>query len=626
MADSKLVEKLNRDLLECGICLDRYKKPRGLPCLHCFCHTCLESYCKGQKNVLCPNCKRPTAVPKEGVSGFPAHFIINTLKDTLDKAKGAVQDAVCGNCNLKKATSYCMDCKEFFCQTCYTAHDTLKANKDHKIVSVEDVRSGEVMLPVTVSEYLKCKDHDGETKKFYCETCGKLICRDCIVLGHRQHQVISLKEASEKQVAKLKDLSRGSEDLKKECRNAIKKTENVEKSLAAASKEVKKNLERVRNEYYKQVDAILKKHEVDARSVEVQNAKELDRIKDNLQTTLAKLESASDLATRVTHTGSDYDITSVFPTLSASLEELNEMTKPEAASESLGYVELIAPERVDIPDLLSVLSNKHGNKWLQSGEFSTKPGLEQPRGIAVNKDGDIAVTDAYNKTCQVFSKDGMVKYTFQGPFNAFLFGIAITADNKYILSGSGEILFYDSQGNRLQYPKASTYDIKNNPKNPVILTVDSKGRIVAGLLGGADNTYTISIHHGNGKFISKFNAPSEPTWLAITAKGDIAVSLYNEKNLLLMDYSGNNIRVLQPPQEVAAWIPESICCSKQGELFVVNNGKPIAVYQYTADGQQCLGCVIAGLDDPMGIAISEDGQQLFLVEHDQHAVKIFQRQ
>ncbi|XP_072042351.1 E3 ubiquitin-protein ligase TRIM45-like [Amphiura filiformis] len=619
MAESKLVETLNRDLLECGICLDRYNKPRGLPCLHCFCHSCLERYCGGQKNVLCPNCKRPTSVPKEGVSGFPAHFIINTLKDTLDKAKGAVQDAVCGNCNLQKATSYCMDCKEFFCQTCHTAHDTLKTNKDHKIVSVEDLRSGKVMLPVTAIEDQKCKDHDGETKKFYCETCEKLICRDCIVLGHRQHQVISLKEASEKQVAKLEDLSRGNEDLKKDCRDAIQKTEDVQKTLAATSKEVKKNLARVKNEYHKQVDAIFKKHEVDARSVEVQNAKELDHIKDNLQTTLAKLESACDLATRVTQTGSDYDVTSVFPTLSASLEELNEMTKPVAASELLGYVDLRAPDTVEIPDLLGILTLKPGDKWMQSGQVST--GLEHTFGITV-KDGDIAVTNGDFKTCKVYSKDGKDKYTFQGPFDAPLYGIATTADNKYILPGKGEILFYDSQGNRLNYPKAPTYDMSNKPQTPFAFAVDSKGMIVAGLMGT-----TISIHHGNGQFISKFNAPSQPHWLAVTAKGDIAVSSTEDKTLRLMDNSGNNVRVVQPPQqEIAYWKPYSVCCSKQGEIFVVNRGKPRAVYRYTADGKQCLGCVITGLDCPEGIAISEDGQQLFVVEHSQKAVKILQRQ
>ncbi|XP_072041319.1 E3 ubiquitin-protein ligase TRIM71-like [Amphiura filiformis] len=628
MAESQLAEAIRRDLLECGICLHRYKKPRGLPCLHCFCHSCLESYCKGQKNVLCPNCKRPTAVPKEGVSGFPAHFIINTLKDTLDKAKGAVQDAGCGNCNLKKATSYCMDCKEFFCQTCNATHNALKTHKDHQVVSIEDVRSGKVMLPVTASEDQKCKDHDGETKKFYCETCGKLVCRDCIMLGHCQHQVISLEEASEKQVAKLKDLSKGSEDLRKECKVAIKKTEDVEKSLAAASKEVKKNLERVRNEYYKQVDAILKKHEVDARSVEVKNAKELGHIKETLQTTLAKLESACDLATRVTQTGSDYDITSVFPTLSASLEEMNEMTKPEAASVSLGYVEFRAPDTVDIPDVFSVLSIKPqtlvlkpGDKWVQSGQFSTRPGLRYPWGIAVNKDGDIAVTNGHNKTCKVFSKDGKVKYTFQGPFDVDVYKIASTADNKYILPGKGKILFYDSQGKRLNYPKASTYDNDNEPCNPFAFAVDTTGMIVAGLMGS-----TISIHHGNGQFISKFKAPSQPRWLAITAKGDIAVSSYDDKTIRLMDYSGNNVRVVQPPEEVTEWKPHGVCCSKHGEIFVVNCGNPKAVYRYTADGDQYLGCVITGLNYPMGIAISEDGQQLFLVEHLQHSVKIFQRQ
>ncbi|XP_072041228.1 tripartite motif-containing protein 2-like [Amphiura filiformis] len=608
MAESQLAEALRRDLLECGICLNRYKKPRGLPCLHCFCHNCLEKHCKGQKTVLCPNCKRPTAIPKEGVSGFPAHFIINTLKDTLDKAKGAVQDAACGNCNLKKATAYCMDFS--------------KPTKTTRLSALTILRSGKVMLPLPASEDQKCKDHEGETKKFYCVTCEKLICRDCcIVLGHRQHQVISLKEASQKQVEKLKNLSRGSEDLKKKCRDAIQKTEDVEKSLAVTSREVNKNLERVKNEYYKQVDAIFKKHKVDARSVEVQNARELGYIKEQLQTTLAKLESACDLATRVTQTGSDYDITSVFPTLSASLEELNEMTEPEAASELLGYVGFKAPAKVDIPDLFSVLAIKPGDKWMQSGQFSTKPGLENPWGIAVDKNGDIALTSYSHKTCKVFSRNGQVKYTFQGCFGAHLFDIAITTDNKYILPGNGEILFYDSQGNRLNYPKVSTCDMNNEPQIPYALTVDTKDRIVAGLLGS-----TISIHHGQN--ISKFDAPSQPRWLgiAVTSKGYIAVSSRNDKTLQLMDYSGNNVRVVQPPQEVTEWNPWAVCCSKQGEIFVVNYGNPKAVYHYTADGDQCLGCVITGLDDPTGIAISEDGQQLFVAEYGQCAVKLFQRQ
>ena len=93
-----------------------------------------------------------------------------------------------------------------------------------------------------------------------------------------------------------------------------------------------------------------------------------------------------------------------------------------------------------------------------------------------------------------------------------------------------------------------------------------------------------------------------------------------------MDYQGCNIKVLQHPQGVSIWEPRSVCCSKQGEIFVVNYGYPKALYRYTADGDECLGCVIKGLDDPRGIAITDDGQQLFVVEQNQPVlVKIFQR-
>ena len=60
-------------------------------------------------------------------------------------------------------------------------------------------------------------------------------------------------------------------------------------------------------------------------------------------------------------------------------------------------------------------------------------------------------------------------------------------------------------------------------------------------------------------------------------------------------------------------------------IFVVNQGNPKAVYRYTDDGD-CPGYIITGLNDPPGIAISRHGQQLFVTERFQHAVKIYQVQ
>ncbi|XP_072041524.1 E3 ubiquitin-protein ligase TRIM56-like [Amphiura filiformis] len=617
MAANKLIQ----DLLECGICLHQYNQPRGLPCLHCFCHECLTRYCQGKTHILCPNCRNPTAVPKEGVSGFPAHFMANTLQETLDMEKLKICEAaahsICTNCNLpdKKPIVHCLDCKEFFCQTCHAAHNTLKIfSQYHRVVNIEDLRSGKVLLPLATSQDQKCNDHEGETKKFYCETCKKPVCRDCIVMKQhcRDHDYITLKEASKKQAARLVQLTGQGEELKKEFQDAIQETETVERLLTTSLKEADKRVEEIRNRHKQMLDMMYDKYKAELKAKKDDNIVNIEKVKVELQSSVAKVENACALATKVTQMGSDYDIASLYPTLSASLEELNEMTKPKAANEMLGYVGVEEVTKLEVPDVVSVLK---GERWKQTGQFDTKPELYHPWGITVNSEGEVALTSLYYSP-KVFSQTGDVKYTFQGPFDVTLHDITITPDNRYILPGETELLFYDSRGKMLKYPQASTYDTYD--ALPWALAVDSKGRVIAGLHGN-----TISIHHTNGQLISKFATPRTPRWLAVTSKGDIAAQICD--TLQLMDYSGNNVREVQPPQGVTNWSPDSVCCSKQGEIFVVNGGNPAGVYRYTADGDQCLGCVITGLYYPAGIAISEDGQQIFVAEFES-VVKIFQRQ
>ena len=162
---------------------------------------------------------------------------------------------------------------------------------------------------------------------------------------------------------------------------------------------------------------------------------------------------------------------------------------------------------------------------------------------------------------------------------------------------------------------------------PSTLAVDSQGRILAGLDGKSP---TITIHdHDDIDKKSKFATKGEPRSLAITSKGDIVVAshviMLTTKNIVeVMDYHGNNIRIAKPPQEASRWVPTNICCSQQGEIFVLNWGDK-SVYRYTADGDRCLGRIISGLDDPRGIDITEDGRKLYIVEYQKAVVKIFHR-
>lgn len=465
---------------------------------------------------------------------------------------------LCSNCSRpeKEATVRCLDCKEYFCCTCQTFHDGLKAMKDHTLVHVEDPRSGQNVTSMTTVKDQKCLDHDGKAKRFYCQTCEKPICIDCTVLNHRQHQRISLKDASKMQVAKLLDLVKKGEDSKKKCMNAINKTDKVAEDLNAASKDAKKKLHEIKSKYQQQLDAIFKNHETDVDLLESQRAMKLADIKKYLEIQLAKVENACELAANVTHMGSEYDIASIYPTLSASLEEIVLTTEPDFVRIGERLLGSFDEETIMKRKFLNVVSLVKGVTWVWTGQFSTF----SPFGISLNQEGHVAITTKHHlrrSQAQLFSHDGSVKYTFQGPFRADLWDIAITPDNKYVLPGESEILFYDGKGNRLEYPKAVTYGLNNKPSGIRSLAVDIKGRIIVGLEGN-----TISIHHPDGRVLFKFatHAQTHTMGLGVTSKGNIAAT-FLDCTLKVMDYSGNIVKVVKPPQAVSLWKPGSICCS-----------------------------------------------------------------
>ena len=65
------------DLMECSLCLEEFKDPRALPCLHTFCLDCLIELCDTNQNngrVKCPMCKEHHRIPRTGAQGFRKDF------------------------------------------------------------------------------------------------------------------------------------------------------------------------------------------------------------------------------------------------------------------------------------------------------------------------------------------------------------------------------------------------------------------------------------------------------------------------------------------------------------------------------------------------------------------------
>ena len=188
----KALQKLS-DQLTCPICLDDYTNPRVLPCLHVFCEHCLgQLVLRDAENLTatCPNCRRETRLPQEGVAGLPPAFYINHLfevRDTLQKVSDPNKTR-CEKCKDGDAQGYCRDCGKFVCEDCIRVHRKWEEFAEHDIATLGQIETDVAQLVPPKKVAMKCPKHPSEELKIYCETCNELICRDCTVKAHRDHQ------------------------------------------------------------------------------------------------------------------------------------------------------------------------------------------------------------------------------------------------------------------------------------------------------------------------------------------------------------------------------------------------------------------------------------------------------
>ena len=194
--------------LTCAICFDLYTNPKTLPCLHSFCQQCLEGLPLDPQGdnyfISCPTCRHHTQLPQPtGAVDFPAAFLINNLKEVynlLTKVSGH-QQVTCDNCTTTNATGYCKECTKFVCQECVDIHKRFVSTTDHKITSLDEVvTSASKLLPE--KQEIKCSTHN-EPLKIFCGTCEELICHDCTVRIHRNHEYDLVSDYYSKHYKKL---------------------------------------------------------------------------------------------------------------------------------------------------------------------------------------------------------------------------------------------------------------------------------------------------------------------------------------------------------------------------------------------------------------------------------------
>uniref|UniRef100_A0A1X7UGU0 RING-type domain-containing protein n=1 Tax=Amphimedon queenslandica TaxID=400682 RepID=A0A1X7UGU0_AMPQE len=337
--------------LTCPVCLHHYTNPKTLPCLHSFCEHCLEGLPLDKKNetyyLSCPTCRHCTELPEEGAGAFPVAFHVNNLKEiySLMKKVADPQQVTCNNCTTANATGYCKDCSQFLCTECISMHKKWALFANHQVTSLDEVTASDVsstsqmLAPAKQEAPLICPipSHD-EPLKYYCDTCDESICRDCIMLAHKDHKYNLIADSYTKH----------KEALEKSLNPVKGKIEGLKKVLSALAEREGKIRERgegVLEEIHEMVEEMMnslrraeKKLTEQAKRVTDAKLKVLSEQMKSAEISLSVLEDVEDYVEQSLKTGSPQQ---VLRSKKQMMERMSEVTA------GINVEELHPKEKVD---------------------------------------------------------------------------------------------------------------------------------------------------------------------------------------------------------------------------------------------------------------------------------------
>ena len=360
---------------------------------------------------------------------------------TLTNDKPAAKKILCDSCDSEEAAqSRCNECGIFLCQYCTEFHKRSRSMKHHELMTMEQLKSNPG--PQNIAEKIRCPKHKQKAIKLFCKTCQTTICRDCIIVDHRQHEYGFVEEVA---VEEKRHLQSNLNEVKQRKGRVAQGIVNLKKFNEGLEAKKTSTISEISQHFDQLVKAVeSRKREMMEKATSITNSrqKQIHAQLEVLEVALASCESSIEFTEQAFKNGNDVQILSMEKYILQSLEQLKavkDQTKP-CVTEDMVFIipssvqaekkELLIEYDVDVtvanPESctasfketeatfnpgkqysITLICRDKNNRRLRYGGLDIKPSFT---GMEVS---DVAVTDNKDGSYTISfcpRQDGMLKF------------------------------------------------------------------------------------------------------------------------------------------------------------------------------------------------------------------------
>lgn len=159
---------------------------------------------------------------------------------------------VCGNCEALTPENHCFDCSDSLCNRCVILHLSNFSNKHHTIQKINNSSPPNAINRLTATTFASPKldmnnqcDIHYEILRYVCEFCKTIICQECSLRDHKEHQCTSIDKYVERPQITIQILmekaSSGKQQIKQNIDRILQFTQHLDRDTNDIIQRCRKN-------------------------------------------------------------------------------------------------------------------------------------------------------------------------------------------------------------------------------------------------------------------------------------------------------------------------------------------------------------------------------------------------